>query len=129
MTQTSPQMTRPKPQGATRIGTQGTILQGVDMRTHGGRRFKELCADLVDHLCADPTAPQLALIRRVAALSVWCEQAEAGQAQGADLDVAAYTTATNAQRRLLADLGLERRARDVTPDLPTYLERKRAVHG
>jgi len=118
-------MTRPKPQGATRIGTQGTILQGVDMRTHGGRRFKELCADLVHHLCADPTAPQLAIIRRVAALGVWCEQAEAGQAQGADLDVSAYTTATNAQRRLLADLGLERRAKDVT-SLASYIADREA---
>ena len=46
-------------------------------------RFKELCADLVDHLGDDPTAPQFAIIRRAAALSVWCEQAEADQAQGA----------------------------------------------
>jgi hypothetical protein len=111
---TSAQMTRPKPQGATRIGTQGTILVGVDMRTHGGRRFKELCADLVDHLGDDPTAPQVALIRRAAALAVWCEQAESDQAQGGDFDVASYTTCANTLRRLLADLGLERRAKDVT---------------
>ena len=104
------------------MGTQGTILQGVDMRTHGGRRFKELCADLVDHLGDSPTAPQFAIIRRAAALAVWCEQAEAAQAQGEELDVAAYTTATNAMRRLLADLGLERKARDVTPSLHDYIQ-------
>jgi len=121
MPKTSAQMIRPKPQGATRMGTQGTILAGVDMRTAGGRRFKELCADLVDHLGDDPTAPQLAIIRRAAALGVWCEQAEADQAQGKELDVAAYTTATNTLRRLMADLGLERRARDVTPDLQSYI--------
>lgn len=121
MPKASAQMTRPKPEGATRMGTQGTILQGVDMRTSGGRRFKELCADLVDHLGDDPTAPQLAIIRRAAALGVWCEQAEADQAQGKELDVAAYTTATNTLRRLMADLGLERKARDVTPDLQTYI--------
>jgi hypothetical protein len=103
------------------MGTQGTILHGVDMRTHGGRRFKELCADLVDHVCGDPTAPQLAIIRRAAALAVWCEAQEAAQAQGADLDVAAYTTAANTMRRLLSDLGLERKLRDVTPDLQSYI--------
>jgi len=124
MTRTSPNLSKPKPQGATRMGTQGTILQGVDMRTHGGRRFKELCADLADHLCDSPTAPQLAIIRRAAALGVWCEQAEAEQAQGADLDVASYTTATNTLRRLLSDLGLERRARDVTPNLASYIAAK-----
>lgn len=103
------------------MGTQGTILQGVDMRTHGGRRFKELCADLIDHLCDSPTAPQLAIIRRAAALAVWCEQAEAEQAQGGDLDVGAYTTAANTMRRLLTDLGLDRKARDVTPTLQSYI--------
>jgi len=97
------------------------MLQGVDMRTHGGRRFKELCADLADHLGDTPTAPQFAIIRRAAALGVWCEQAEAEQAQGADLDVAAYTTAANALRRLLTDLGLDRKARDVTPSLTAYI--------
>ncbi len=76
------------------------------MRTSGGLRFKEICADLVDHLGDEATAPQFAIIRRAAALGVWCEQAETAQAQGEDLDVAAYTTATNTMRRLLADLGL-----------------------
>jgi len=108
------------------MGTQGTILQGVDMRTHGGRRFKELCADLADHLCEDPTAPQLAIIRRAAALAVWCEQAEAEQAQGGGFDVSSYTTAANTMRRLLSDLGLERRARDVTPDLQSYIRGRAA---
>ena len=124
MPKVSAQMNRPKPQGATRVGTQGTILQGVDMRTSGGRRFKELCADLVDHLGDSPTAPQLAIIRRAAALAVWCEQAEADQAQGGDFDVASYTTAANTMRRLLSDLGLEPRARDVTPDLRDYIAGK-----
>ena len=91
------------------------------MRTNGGRRFKELCADLAHHLCDDATAPQLAIIRRAAALAVWCEQAEAGQARGDDLDIAAYSTASNTLRRLLTDLGLERRATDVTPSLTAYI--------
>lgn len=121
MTDTSRHIAKPKPQGATRIGTQGTILAGVDMRTHGGRRFKELCADLVDHLAGEVTAPQLAIIRRAAALSVWCEEQEAAQASGEDFDVERFNGATNTLRRLLADLGLERKARDVTPDLATYL--------
>ena len=126
MTETSCNISKPKPQGATRMGTRGTILAGVDMRTHGGRRFKELCADLVDHLAGDVTAPQLAIIRRAAALAVWCEQAEAEQATGGDLDIAAYSAATNTLRRLLADLGLERRARDVTPSLSDYIKGRAA---
>lgn len=121
MPETRRQITRPKPQGATRMGTVGTILHGVDMRTHGGRRFKELVADLVHHLDGDPTAPQLAIIRRAAALCVWCEAQEASQASGGDLDVAAYSSAANTVRRLMADLGYEHRLRDVTPSLADYI--------
>jgi hypothetical protein len=106
------------------MGTQGAILQGVDMRTHGGRRFRELVADLAHHLNDDPTPPQLALIRRAAALSVWCEQQEALQASGGELDIASYSSAANTLRRLLDTLGIERRPRDVTPSLVDYLARR-----
>ena len=121
MTADRPQIALSKPQARTRIGTGATALAGVDGRTHGGRRYREVCADLVDHLGGEATAPQEAIIRRAAALAIWCEQAETDQAQGKDLDIAAFTTATNTLRRLLADLGLERRARDVTPSLQSYI--------
>ena len=42
--------------------------------------------------------------------------------QGVELDK--YCTLVNAQRRVLGDIGLERRARDVTPKLTDYLEAK-----
>lgn len=47
-------------------------------------------------------------------------------ARGEDLDIAAFTTATNALRRLLADLGLERRAKDLTPSINGYMALKAA---
>jgi hypothetical protein len=43
--------------------------------------------------------------------------------KGEKFDVAAYTTGVNALRRLLADIGQERRLRDVTPTLTEYLAR------
>lgn len=121
MPQPRPQIAQAKPQARTRIGTGATQLAGVDGRSHGGRRYKEVCADLVAHLGGNATAPQEAIIRRAAALAIWCEAQEVAQAQGAALDVATFTTATNALRRLLADLGLERKALDVTPDLASYI--------
>lgn len=121
MSKDSPPIARPLPNAATRMGTGGTALAGVDMRTNGGRRYKELCADLVHHLEGDPTAPQLAIVRRAAALAVWCEGQEAAQASGGDFDVQAFTTAANTLRRLLSDLGLERRLKDATPTLEQYL--------
>jgi hypothetical protein len=43
---------------------------------------------------------------------------------GGVLDLGEFTTAANSLRRLLSDLGLERRARDITPSLSQYLANK-----
>ena len=48
--------------------------------------------------------------------------AHATQAEPQMLD--AYQRASNTLRRLLQSVGLKRVARDVTPDLATYLETK-----
>ena len=65
--------------------------------------------------------PQVA--RRAAALCVSCEQAEAEMVAGGKIDIGEFTTAANSLRRLLSDLGLERRAKDITPSLEKYLAR------
>ena len=86
---------RPKAQALTKTGTGRTLLEGVDGRSWGARRYRELCADHVAHLGGDPTAPQLAIIRRAAQLQVWCEQEEAAFASGERFDISGYTTAAN----------------------------------
>jgi hypothetical protein len=73
-----------------------------------------------------PTAPQQAIISRAAALMIWCESQETALASGADFDVAAFTTASNSLRRLLTDLGLERRLKDVTPSLHEFIAARSA---
>ena len=118
---TRPKIAPPPVQCRTRVGTGGAMLAGLDLRTHAGRRYREICADMVAHLGGEATAPQEALIRRAAALSIWCEAQESAQASGGELDIERYNGATNTLRRLLSDLGLERRARDVTPDLHQFL--------
>ena len=42
-------------------------------------------------------------------------------ADGADIDILEFPRTSNSLRRLCESIGLERRARDVTPDLTTYL--------
>lgn len=121
MTPDRPQIATTKPQARTRVGTGASTLSGVDGRSHGGRRYREICGDLVEHLGGEATAVQEAIVRRAAALQIWCESQETLQAQGGELDIASFATATNALRRLLTDLGLERRLKDVTPSLSQYL--------
>lgn len=122
---TSPALTRPKPTRRTRIGNGKAFLQNVDPHSTTVRRYREIYAQLVEDMGGEPSEAQTIIARRAATLAVWCEAAEADMANGKALDIAAFSTATNTLRRLLQDLGLERRLRDVTPSLSQYLRDKR----
>jgi hypothetical protein len=101
----------------SRVGNGSSLwLEKVDGRSAEYRRFKDAFGDLILHLGGDQaTEPQKYLARRAAALVVWCEKAETALARGEDMNIVTYSTATNSLRRLLADLGLQRHARDVSP--------------
>jgi hypothetical protein len=92
------------------------FLEGVDGRSVLARRYRDILEQLISDIGGDPSEAQSLILRRSATLAVWCEMAEAEMAQGKELDIVSFTTATNALRRLLADIGLQRRSRDVTPD-------------
>ncbi len=102
------------------------FLDAVDGRSVFARRYRDILAQLVSDMGGDPSEAQSLIARRAATLAVWCEQAEASMAAGTDLDIQEFTTATNALRRLLSDIGLERRAREIVPTLTEYLA-ERAV--
>ena len=92
------------------------------MRSHGGRRYAEVYQGLIAH-CSGATTTQELLIRRAAALNLWCERQETLLAGGDDsFDLLAYTTATNALNRLMNSLGLRPIERDITPDLADYID-------
>ena len=114
----------PPPEFKTRRGTGAVVLAGVDGRSLMARRFREITSGIEDDLGGDLTEAQKHLIARAACLACWCEEREADLANGQEFDVLQYATVSNAMRRLLSDLGLERRARDVTPDLRDYIAGK-----
>lgn len=87
----------------------------VDGRTLPARRYRDLCNDIASDLGGDPSAGQWLIINRAAGLTVQCELLDQAILKGEPVDIAAYTTLTNALVRTLKTLGLERRARDVTP--------------
>lgn len=116
----------PPPQFSTRRGTGAIVLAGVDGRSMMARRFREITAGIETDLGGDLTEAQRQLVARAATLACWCEERESELAQGQEFDAAQYATIANALRRLLSDLGLQRVARDVTPDLATYLRSKAA---
>ncbi len=115
----------PPIQCRTAKGTGRLMLAGVDGRSNMARRFREITAEIENDLGGDLTEAQRHLVARAATLAIWCEERETELAQGQDFDASQYATIANALRRLLADLGLQRVARDVT-DLQSYLQSRAA---
>ncbi len=105
------------------------ILQDIDGRSAQARRFRDLFASYAGDLGGEEVGlseGQLALVRRTAALTVELERLESQFAQndGASrVQLESYQRATNTLRRLIESLGIHRGrvARDVTPDLKSYL--------
>jgi hypothetical protein len=119
----------PPPQFSTRRGTGAIVLAGVDGRSMMARRFREITSTIESDLGGDLSEAQRHLVARAATLACWCEERESELAQGQDFDALQYSTVSNALRRLLSDLGLQRVARDVTPDLQDYIAGRARANG
>ncbi len=123
-----------KPVGRSRIGNRNALFldtlngQPVDGRTVPARVFRDTLAEIVSDLGGRDAISEgeYQLARRAAALSVECLIAESKQAAGEPLDLETFIPSVNALNRTLGNLGLKRRARDVTPDLATYIASKAA---
>jgi hypothetical protein len=108
----------------SRITNGSAFLPGTDGRSAWIRRAKDvLAAHLSD--VPDASAAERSIIRRAAVLTTELERLEvrfatAGEANADDLDL--YQRTANSLRRLLEAVGLQRRTRDVTPDLADYLK-------
>lgn len=99
-----------QPQARSRVGNGSALLEGIDGRTTGARRYKELLAQLGIEIIGQGngrlTEAQIILARRAVLLTMWCESAEAKMANGDDIDISEFTAAANALRRIMADAGL-----------------------
>lgn len=98
-------------------------LSDLDQRTAAARRSRDLVSKLEADLggTAALSEGQRQLIQRAAVLGALIEDCEAHWIGGEPVEMGRYLSAINSQRRVLATLGLERRARDVTPSLAAYL--------
>ena len=112
-----------KPRARSRVSNGKDWLAGVDQRSSIARRYRDLMAEAIADAggASECSQARLQLIRRLAALSVQLEQLEAKLADGADIDIAEYTSLTSTLVRVVSRLGLQRRSRDVTPSLAEYL--------
>ena len=98
----------------------------IDERSVFARRFHDVLALHVSDLggwdCISEA--QASVARRAATITVTCEQLESRMAVLEEPDTGLadlYSRLSNTLRRLLQDLGFERRAKDVTPSLSKLL--------
>jgi hypothetical protein len=98
------------------------LLPGLDGRSATARRFRDLVnafvADMGGLRCSQI---KLGLVRRLAATTVQAEMLEARMVNGEAIDIATLCTLASTTVRISQRLGLERRARNVTPSLNQYL--------
>lgn len=125
----SPQIAPSKPTHRSRVTNGSAVLPDVDGRSTWVRRLRDLISAHVDDLGGDSAISEAerSIVRRAATLTVELERLEgrfaaAGQATIAELD--AYQRAAGNLRRLLESVGLERRARNITPPLSEYVAAK-----
>ncbi len=120
-----------KPTHRSRVSNGSAVLPGVDGRSTWVRRLRDLIESHIDDLGGEDhvSEAEKSIVRRAATLTVELERLEAkfavaGEAAASDLDL--YQRTAGNLRRLLEAVGLERRARSITPDLATYVSGKAA---
>jgi hypothetical protein len=121
-----PKVGRKKDPQKSRITNGSALLPGTDGRSAWVRRCKDIIAAHLSDLGGEfnTSAAERSLIRRASTLTVELERLEArfataGKASADDLDL--YQRTAGNLRRLLEAVGLQRRARNVTPTLAEYL--------
>lgn len=109
----------------SRITNGSELLPGIDLRSTWARRMRDLIELHVSDLggAENISEAQRSLLRRISVLEVEAEYLETEfakrSASGKQYDL--YLRVVGVLKRLYELVGIERRARDVTPNLKDYL--------
>src|ERR1700730_11852414 len=111
LTDTRPERLRSRVTNGRRVFVEG------DGNSAWARRYKDIIVGHVNDLGGHDalSQSQISLIKRASAIELELEQMEGKLSQGLPVDIEKFTRAASHLRRLLETLGLERRAKDVTP--------------
>jgi hypothetical protein len=121
----------------SRLSNGHVLPRSVDLRSQWARRLRDLLAlHLGSDLADSASESEKAIIRRACVLTIACEQMDEtfalrGYAEPSELEL--YQRLANSARRLFEAVGLQRRAKDVTPTLGDIIradqERERQRHA
>ena len=110
------------PSARSRITNHRDVLPNIDGRSGAARRYRDILAAVIaDQGGFDRMAEaRVQLVRRFAACAVLCESQEARLASGEELDISEYSTLTSTLVRVAQRIGINRIAKDITPNLQEY---------
>ena len=99
-------------------------MANIDGRTMLARRYRDIVAAVAsDQGGADQLSEaRMQLVRRFAAAACLAEEAEARLVSGHVIDLPEHALLCSTLVRLAQRIGIDRRARNVVPDLRDYLE-------
>jgi hypothetical protein len=123
MPRARPNLATAPPATKSRLTNGRDVLPGVDQRSAIARRYRDLIGAIVSdqggvELLAEA---RVQLIRRFAAASVIAEQMEARLANGEEIDISEHALLCSTLVRVSSRIGINRRAKDLTPTLERYL--------
>ena len=119
--------------GKSAVTNGSKFLPDIDGRSTWARRARDIIAQLIEDRGGEDLTSEAErlILRKAAVIAVQTEQLETQFAEAnstgeavsrEDLDV--YQRLANSMRRLLESVGLERRARDITPSVADWIEQQ-----
>jgi len=106
----------------SRVTNGADMLPNTDGRSAVVRRFRDITSAILNDQPEHCSEARLQLVRRFAAAACLAELMEARLANGEQIDIAEHALLSSTLCRLAQRIGINRRLKNVTPDLHDYLE-------
>jgi hypothetical protein len=122
---------RRHPLARSRVSNGMDILPGIDGRSLIARRYQDISAAIYQDMggfdrCSEA---RVQLIRRFSASACIAEQMEANLANGQAINISEHALLCSTLVRIARRIGLNRRARNVIPELSDYIEGKASIEA
>lgn len=112
------------PVARSRVSNGADVLPGIDGRSATARRYRDICSAIaadqggIERL----SEARIQLIRRFAAAACLAENMEARLANGENIDIGEHAHLTSTMTRVAQRIGIDRRAKSVTPTVQDYIQ-------
>jgi hypothetical protein len=111
----------------SRVTNGAGMLPNTDGRSAVVRRFRDITSAILNDQPEHCSEARLQLVRRFAAAACLAELMEARLANGEQIDIAEHAHLSSTLCRLAQRIGIDRRAKNITPSLSEYLTPQEAA--